>query len=484
MLFNSSTFVFLFLPITLIVFFQISIRGYYRIAIAWLVIASFLFYGWWEVSSLGLLLGSIIFNYFIGVALSRRYTTKLINQKRLLALGVIVNLGLLGYFKYANFFVSSITNLVGFQFYLKPIILPLAISFFTFNQIAYLVDAYRGEPQFERKAIYRFNSEDIAVGLTIFALGLFKKVVFADQIALWYQQTSGEPRTIPYATLVFYAASQGVSLTFFEAWSGALAYSLQLYFDFSGYSDMAIGAARMFGIKFPLNFSSPYKAVNIIDFWRRWHITLSYFLRDYIYIPLGGNRKGELRRYLNLMITMLLGGLWHGAGWTFVLWGGLHGLYLVINHQWHTFRQALGHDLNKSNWWSQGVGCLVTFLAVAAAWVLFRAENLNAAITMLKAMIGFNGMSLSSSLPSGKNLTLLLLFIAWFTPNTQQWMGQYEPALKQHVVKAAPAWCVRLWKRMQWQPTIAFGTITGVLMFICTKILLASPESEFFYFNF
>ncbi len=502
MLFNSSEFIFLFLPIALIVFFQLGGRGYHQIAIAWLVGVSFFFYGWWEASYLKLLVSSILFNYCTGVALSRCYTIKHLNKKRLLAIGIIFNLVLLGYFKYANFFVSSINDSFGTNFNLHTIILPLAISFFTFNQIAYLVDAYRGDakeynflnyclfisffphliagpivhhkemiPQFNQNSIYRFNAENMAVGLTIFSLGISKKLFFADCLA-------------PPATQVFDAASHGISLTFFEAWIGAIAYSLQLYFDFSGYSDMAIGAARMFGIKFPLNFNSPYKAENIIDFWRRWHMTLSRFLRDYLYIPLGGNRKGKLRRYLNLMITMLLGGLWHGAGWTFAFWGGLHGIYLVINHQWDSFRQTLGHDPSKSSWWSQGLGYLTTFIAIVVAWVFFRAENMAAALAVLKGMIGANGISspFSSFITTTKVVILiLLLLIAWLTPNTQQWMAQYNPAID--VVKNSfPA--KRLWKRLQWQPTTALGVIFGVLIFVATKTLLAAPTSEFLYFNF
>ncbi|MGD1911300.1 MAG: MBOAT family O-acyltransferase, partial [Rivularia sp. (in: cyanobacteria)] len=313
MLFNSLEFIFLYLPITLSIFFGIGKFGNYRFAIVFLVAASLSFYGWWNPPYLLLLIFSLIFNYFIGSALSEKLKIKL-GKKLLLTLGIIVNLALIGYFKYANFFVSTVGDLLGRNFNLENIILPLAISFFTFQQIAYLVDAYKGEtkeynlldyclfvtffpqliagpivhhkevmPQFEDKSTYRFNPENMAVGITIFSLGLFKKVIFADNIAA-------------YATPVFTAASQGRAPTLVEAWVGALAYTLQLYFDFSGYSDMAIGIARMFGIKLPINFNSPYKAISISDFWRRWHITLSNFLRDYLYIPLGGSRKGEIRR--------------------------------------------------------------------------------------------------------------------------------------------------------------------------------------------
>lgn len=511
MLFNSPEFIFLFLPVSLFIFFQVGRRGYHQAAIIWLVAASLFFYGWWQVAYLGLLLASIAFNYLIGMTLSRLYPIELVERKYLLTFGIVVNLGLLGYFKYANFLVSSTNELLGTNFNLQTIILPLAISFFTFNQVAYLVDAYRGEakeydffkyclfitffphliagpivhhkemiPQFDRKHIYHINPNDIAIGLTIFSIGLCKKLFFADSIAV-------------YATPVFDAAAHGVPLTFLEAWSGAITYSLQLYFDFSGYSDMAIGAARLFGIKFPLNFSSPYKAVNIIDFWRRWHMTLSQFLRDYLYIPLGGNRKGKLQRYVNLMITMLLGGLWHGAGWTFVIWGGLHGVYLIINHQWHSFRRALGHNLNQSYWWSRGLGCLITFLAVVVAWVFFRAKNIDTAMVMLHGMTGTSSISVSQGLLNKAEviksafLSVGLLSIAWFFPNTQQWLQDYSPAIdqpKKYHSQSSARWQKHLHEKLKWQPNIGFGLLFGFLLFICTKTFLAASPSEFLYFQF
>lgn len=525
MLFNSYEFIFLFLPITLTIFFQISSRGYHQLARTWLVIASLVFYGWWKIYYVGLLLISVGFNYFIGINLSR-CTTKYISQKHLLALGVIFNLGLLGYFKYTDFLIATTNDLIGTSFDLHKIILPLAISFFTFNQIAYLVDAYCGEsqeynfltyclfttffpylmsgpivhhrqiiPQFSQESTYHLNSEDVAVGLTIFFMGLFKKVVFADSIAV-------------YASPVFEAVAKGVPVTFFEAWGAAIAYSLQLYFDFSGYSDMAIGVARVFGIKFPLNFDSPYKSLNIIDFWRRWHITLSHFLRDYLYIPLGGNRKGKMRRYLNLMITMLLGGLWHGAGWTFVIWGGLHGIYLVINHQWHSLRRSLGHDLAESYWWSRGIACFVTFLAVVIAWVFFRAKDLDSALLMMKGMMGINGISIPltiadklgtpiKSLLSSLGIALVtegasqmfftyiwsmtLLAIAWFTPNTQEWLKRYNPALDYNPTKAVDS--SNKWdKSLTWQPNLLWSITLGIIAGI--GLVYLRKASLFLYFQF
>ncbi|HCF29384.1 MAG TPA: membrane-bound O-acyltransferase family protein, partial [Cyanobacteria bacterium UBA11049] len=443
-----------------------------------------------------LLAFSILFNYLVGYVLRHELLFKA-KKKLLLIAAIAVNLALIAYFKYANFFVDNVNYLFHTSIQLSPIVLPLAISFFTFVQITYLVDAYQGEtkedtflnyclfvtffphliagpivhhkdlmPQFADRSIYRFNGKYLAIGLTIFAMGLFKKVIFADSIAV-------------YASQVFAAADRGTTLSIFEAWVGALAYTLQLYFDFSGYSDMAIGAAYLFGIKLPLNFNSPYKSVNIIDFWRRWHITLSNFLRDYLYIPLGGSRKGQVRRHLNLMITMLLGGLWHGAGWTFVLWGGLHGLYLVINHQWRSIRRSVGNDLNQSHWFSRTIACLLTFIAVVISWVLFRAKTLDAAVSVLRSMFGLNGISLPRGLATkleflqdlGLNVQFngltnsldlkegtviasiaVLLLIVWFTPNTQQWMGEHNPITLESEEPRVPKPLLQLWQKLQWRP--------------------------------
>jgi len=290
MLFNSAEFIFMFLPVVLLVFYMIGSFGNHRVAISWLVGASLFFYGWWNPAYLGLMLGSILFNYAMGAVLVGGKDGA--HARLMLAVGVACNLAILGYFKYANFFVGNLNVLTGSSYHLETIILPLAISFFTFQQITFLVDASRGEtreynflhyslfvtffpqliagpivhhremlPQFAKDSIYRVNQSSLAIGLVIFLLGLFKKVVLADGVAA-------------YATPVFDAAESGVVITFFEAWAGALAYTFQLYFDFSGYSDMAIGIARMFNIHLPLNFNSPYKAVNIIEFWRRWHMTM------------------------------------------------------------------------------------------------------------------------------------------------------------------------------------------------------------------
>tara|TARA_B100001964_G_scaffold151929_1_gene167160 strand:- start:229 stop:1707 length:1479 start_codon:yes stop_codon:yes gene_type:complete len=492
------------------------------VAISWLVGASLFFYGWWNPAYLGLILGSILFNYAVGVALLGR------PNKLTLFLGVAVNLGVLGYFKYANFFIDNINSLVGSDIILEQIILPLGISFFTFQQITYLVDAYRGEtreynflhyclfvtffpqliagpivhhkemlPQFAKDALHGLKSKNLAVGFTIFIIGLFKKVVLADGIAV-------------HATSVFDGAENGVYLTFFEAWGGALAYSFQLYFDFSGYSDMAIGLARMFGIRLPLNFNSPYKAISIIDFWRRWHITLSRFLRDYLYIPLGGNRKGETRRFTNLMITMLLGGLWHGAGWNFILFGLAHGTYIVICGAWVKVKKSISNNrIIKSTVAANSIGRVITFLAVVLAFVPFRAESMDGTSNMLTAMLGGHGLSLSPLLIGrignaeqwllehgvvfhgmfhnhvfgadprwGIAWVVTLLLASTLLPNTQQLLRRYRPALETYKNEIP---CLRH-RWAEWRPTAPWALITFGIFII--TILSLTQASEFLYFQF
>ncbi len=397
MLFNSYPFLLVFLPLTLAGFFLVA-RASHVGAAAWLALASLAFYGWWNPIYVVLLVASIVFNFVVGLAIVRSAGTP--RARGLLIVGVATDLLLLGYYKYMDFFVSNLNHL-GAGLPLPHIVLPLGISFFTFTQIAFLADAYQGKaaeyrfahyclfvtyfphliagpilhhkemmPQFGEAETYRFNWENLAVGLTIFFIGLFKKTVLADGIAV-------------YVRPVFDAASNGVVLGAVDAWGGALAYTFQLYFDFSGYSDMAIGLSRLFGVRLPLNFHSPYKAVSIIDFWRRWHMTLSRFLRDYLYFPLGGNRRGASRRYVNVMVTMLLGGLWHGASWTFVVWGGLHGLYLLVNHAWRELSERFGwrHP-------ARAAAVLLTFLATVLAWVFFRADTIDQAIAIVQAMAG------------------------------------------------------------------------------------------------
>jgi alginate O-acetyltransferase complex protein AlgI len=514
MLFNSYGFIFLYLPVVLLVFFQLG-RVNQAYASAWLALASLIFYAYWNPAYVGLLLGSIIFNYICGLKIAKAVAQHAPRGKKfLLIFAVTVNLLLLAYFKYFNFFVDSVNSITGSHWSLSNIILPLGISFFTFTQIAFLVDASRGVareysfnhycvfvtyfphliagpiihhkemmPQFADSRVYRFSSESFLVGLTIFAIGLVKKTGVADELA-------------PFADAVFASAQDGSALTMLQAWSGSLAYTFQIYFDFSGYSDMAIGLARMTGILLPLNFNSPYKAVNIIDFWRRWHMTLSRFLRDYLYFPLGGNKKGTARRHLNLMITMLLGGLWHGAGWTFVVWGGLHGAYLIVNHGW----QALARGVPLQSGSLRSLSRVLTFLAVVVAWVFFRADSIQTANSIVVAMAGANGLSLPGSLaglfgalaPMLNNIgirfesssyvpllftELLLLCFVWFAPNTQEIMAEFRPAYRSPGPGApqAPKW-------LRWRPSVAWSLVTG--LFIGYGILTLSRVSEFIYFNF
>ena len=518
MLFNSFAFIFFFLPATLLVFFQFG-RVSPKLAAGWVAAASLFFYGWWSPAYVALLVVSILFNYALGIAIVRADSAgDAGRKKRLLILAVTANLALLGYYKYANFFLGNVNAALGTSWSLGEIILPLGISFFTFTQIAFLADAYQGKareysfvhyglfvtyfphliagpilhhremmPQFGLAATYRPDAGNLAAGLTIFVIGLFKKVVIADGVA-------------PYVAPVFDAPQAGMTLTFAEAWCGALAYTFQLYFDFSGYSDMAVGLSLLFGIRLPINFHSPYQAVNVIEFWRRWHMTLSRFLRDYLYVPLGGNRKGPRRRYLNLMVTMLLGGLWHGAGWTFVVWGGLHGLYLVVNHAWRALRTRLGHDLKLSSPWGRGAACVVTFLAVVVSWVVFRADSLGSAGAILGAMAGANGVTVpdlwlarwgawgdsltqlglaSGAAPALTRTGILhwiwaLLIVVWFAPNTQQIMAAARPALGVPPDSAAARW--------QWRPAAASAAVIAAMA--VAVIVNLNRHSEFLYFQF
>jgi alginate O-acetyltransferase complex protein AlgI len=515
MLFNSYVFIFLFFPATFLGFFWIS-RNSRPLAALWLAAASVFFYGWWDAKYVALLLASAAFNFAMGstIARARDKPGPRARGTALLAFAITANLALLGYYKYTNFFVSTANQVAGLGWIPLDIILPLGISFFTFTQIAYLVDVHRGiareynlihyllfvtyfphliagpvlhhkqmMPQFASSKTYKIDIHNVNSGLTIFAIGLFKKVVLADQFAV-------------YANPVFNAVSWGGEPKLIEAWTGALAYALQLYFDFSGYSDMAIGMSRMLNIRLPLNFNSPYKATNIIEFWRRWHMTLSAFLRDYLYFPLGGNRKGSARRYLNLLATMLLGGLWHGASWTFVLWGGLHGVYLIINHGWRALKEAF--KLPAVPGASLIAGAL-TFVSVVAAWVPFRAESFGAAVAMLKGMAGLHGVSLPPVLAGSLSgltrfgvefwgaspLTTLPILevgawlaaglaIVWLLPNAQQIFSITE----QSSVRTEP----RLPKWLYWRASRVVGAVTGIGFAI--SLVCISRASQFLYFQF
>jgi alginate O-acetyltransferase complex protein AlgI len=514
MLFNSHAFIFVFLPVTLLGFFCTA-RLSHRLAAAWLAAASIVFYGYWNPNYVWLLLVSIAFNYAMGRTIAHSGRPR---ATVALAAALIGNLCLLGYYKYTNFFISSARSLVGVDWTFHYIILPLGISFFTFTQIAFLVDVYRRiakeynfihyalfvsffphliagpvlhhkqmMPQFDRPDVYRFNYGNTAVGLTIFLIGLFKKVILADGVAV-------------NVGLIFDNPTAAMQSGFVETWCVAISYSLQLYFDFSGYSDMAIGASRLFGIVLPLNFNSPLKSVNIIEFWRRWHMTLSQFLKDYLYIPLGGNRYGTIRRYVNLLLTMLLGGLWHGAGWTFIIWGALHGLFLVVNHVWHAVRRWLGQDPLKesANAYLRSVSVFVTFTAVTVSFVIFRASDLGAAVALFKGMTGKNDYMAYQCVPTcGPMIQWLigiasgaakgvfgieaylwaggLLMLAWFAPNTQEIMSNYRPVLEMPKPNKNILPFV-------WRPSLVMVGIVWLIGLVA--IVNLTKQSPFLYFQF
>ena len=510
MLFNSYAFILLYLPLTVLGFFLAARYGKAAGA-GWLALCSLFFYGWWDYRYIGLLLLSIGGNYRAGHYIAHRAGTPA--AKRMLTLAVTANLLLLGYYKYADFFIASANAVLATDWPLLGIILPIGISFFTFTQIAFLVDAYVGKvteyrfihyllfvtyfphliagpvlhhkemmPQFDKDANYHPHAANFAIGLTIFAIGLAKKVLIADNLAA-------------YAAPVF--APQADAPSLFIAWGGVLAYTFQIYFDFSGYSDMAIGLSRLFGVHLPLNFASPYKATNIIEFWRRWHMTLSRFLRDYLYIPLGGSRRGPLRRQINLMLTMLIGGLWHGAAWNFVIWGGLHGLFLALNHGWQSCASRLPTPLPTSL--TRILGWMLTFTCVAFAWAYFRSPDLSTANRLVLGMLGAFGAALPESLASllgparlwleragittylgGGSLFIetwvavgVAALIAFLAPNTQQIMGRFEPA--QHAPEYPPS-------RLLWLPRRATAIGTGLLL--AAGLLALSRPTEFLYFQF
>lgn len=395
MLFNSYEFIFIFLPIVLIIYFNLNRFGKYNLSKGWLVLASLYFYSYFHKSYLILIISSILFNYFIGYKLNKSDK----NRNMYLILGVTFNLGTLGYFKYYDFFVKNINILFRTDFNLVNILLPLGISFFTFQQLSFVIDSYNKKslhydflsyalfvtffpqliagpivtpsemlPQFEDKKNKLINYENMNRGLYIFSIGLAKKVILADSIA-------------SFANTGF---DKMQSLTFVEAWLSSISYTLQLYFDFSGYCDMAMGIALMFNILLPINFNSPYKSLDIQEFWQRWHMTLGRFMKNYLYIPLGGNKNGELKTYRNLWIVFLVSGLWHGAGWNFIIWGAIHGLGILIHRTWH----KTGYKLNKFIAW------FITFNLVNILWVFFRATTFKGAIKVLNGMFNINNFSL------------------------------------------------------------------------------------------
>lgn len=464
MLFSSYEFIFVFFPIAYLLFHWL--KGARRFAVAWLVLCSLFFYGYWKAEYLPLILGSILGNYGISSLLGPSRP----NSKKWLTVGIAGNLALIGYFKYVDFLLLNVNYILGTKILPVKVVLPLAISFFTFQQIAYLVDKHKDDmerpkledyflfvtffpqliagpivhfkeviPQFSVKLSREEYRQKLELGLAMFAIGLFKKLVLADTMA-------------KTADGAFNAIGSGAEVGFFMAFFGLSAYTLQIYLDFSAYSQMAIGIALLFGIRLPDNFREPYLSTNIIDFWRRWHITLSRFLRDYLYIPLGGNRLGETRRSVNLMITMLLGGLWHGAGWNFVIWGGLHGLYLMVNHEFRRRQWSMPKVL----------GWLVTLVAVMFAWIFFRALSLDHSVAYINQLLNWREFAVMAKLEYFGLKQIL------FGPALPIWLCALWVAIEP--------WCCRF--RQSW----LYAGLVSTLGF--TALLFLGEEKVFVYFNF
>jgi len=496
MLFNSFGFMLGFLPATLAGFLLIGKTVETPVArMLWLAAASLVFYGYWNVKFLPVIAISMIGNFLLATAIARFPRA----SRAILVVAVVLNLAALGYYKYAGFAIGIVNSVSSAQLPALSVVLPLGISFFTFTQIAYLADVAAGRayerdfvkyvlfvtyfphliagpimhhrqmmPQFGARP--RDLSYRLAVGLSVFGIGLCKKAVVAD----WFA-TIADP--------VFKAAATGPVPTS-EAWAGALAYSLQIYFDFSGYCDMAIGISFLFGIVLPFNFDAPYKSQSIGEFWHRWHITLSRFLRDYVYIPLGGNRRGEARRHYNLALTMLVGGLWHGAGWTFVIWGGLHGLFLIVNHAWARLVRRLPALAAVAETAPYALlSLLLTQVCVVVAWVYFRADSLAVAHGMLGAMSGWAAASpsptplvsvLDAATIAAGYLGCLLL------PNVNEMFRAHRVGLDTYSVP--PRFSV---PRLGWGASLGWGAATAALLGAAVVAMLAAGDSTpFLYFQF
>jgi D-alanyl-lipoteichoic acid acyltransferase DltB (MBOAT superfamily) len=492
-LFNSIEFIFLFLPVAAIVYWLLLKAELPKLAKVWLVASSLFFYGWWKAAYLILLIISILINFACGSAIIASRGEK--QKKSLMILGITFNLVLLGYFKYSHFLVENFNKFSTSEFGPLDVILPLAISFFTFQQVAYLSDCRSDHdskynlldyflfvsffpqliagpivhhkemiPQFAMSNSNSMIPNNIEKGLFIFAIGLFKKVVIADTFAIW-------------ATAGFSFTTQ---LSFLDAWLTSLSYTFQLYYDFSGYTDMAIGAALLFNIKLPMNFNSPYKAKNIQDFWHRWHMTLSRWLRDYVYIPLGGNRSGSCNTFVNLFVTFLLGGIWHGAGWTFIIWGALHGFAVLVHRVWRN----IGMEMNNICGW------IITFMFVNFSWVFFRAETINEAIMVASGMLGLNGFELS------ENFHSIFVYILDITPNKlpsiqEQFVSSSVTVLFVLIFGAIALFCKNSMEISGFNSdtvqklTFAKGFATIILAFAALFVSMGdSVPSEFLYFNF
>lgn len=486
MIFNSYTFI-LFIVIVFIVFYILKdkeIKGQ-SLKKIWLFVASVFFYSYGCIEGLAILIISILFNYFIGNKMIKIEGKK---RKGIFVFAVIMNLLTLACFKYTTFLVNSINEIAKTDFNFKNIILPLGISFYTFTQLAYIIDVYKGFkekysiwdyslfvmifpsvtsgpitdhkemiPQFSKKS--KLNFENIAIGLSFFIIGLFKKVIIADKIAPWVNE-------------VF---NNTASITFLEGWIGALGYTLELFFDFSGYSDMAIGIGKIFNIDFPINFNSPYQANSITEFWRRWHISLSTWIKNYIYIPLGGNRKGEIKKYRNLLVTMILCGIWHGAGLNFIFWGALHGIYQIINNLWKKTKIVIPKFIAR----------LLTFCSVMIGWIFFRATTMKDGVKVLIKLFDFKSITInqmysnklgvlknfgikfdnivsSFSVPKAMTIIILLLILLMFIPSSQKIVYKFVRSKNKSIIFA-----------------IILGIIATFALFN-----LGQSQSAFIYYNF
>jgi alginate O-acetyltransferase complex protein AlgI len=501
MLFTQISFIFVFLPVSLFGYFWLArcVRNP-LVPILWLAAASLVFCAYQKISFLPVILISMAFNY----AMSHVIAAQSQGRRRTAAFAVAIaaNLLALAYYKYLNFGIALIRDFTGAHLSNRSIVLPLGISFYTFTQLAYLADVYGGYaiersvskyllfvtyfphliagpilhhsemmPQFAAPEARRFSAERFAIALTVFGIGLFKKIVIADGFSL-------------IATPVFQLANTGV-VAAMDAWGGALAYSLQIYFDFSGYCDMAIALSLMFGIVLPFNFNSPYKSRSIAEFWRRWHITLSRFLRDYLYIPLGGNRHGNARRNINLAVTMLLGGLWHGASWTFVLWGGLHGLYLVINQVWGTITRRSSMLTRLAGTTSYAIFCLLlTQVAVVVGWVFFRADRIAAGERILAAMFGAGPAPPANYATIVRATDLWLIafgyFICMALPNVNTMFEHWNIGIDTY--NTPRAWSIL---ELKWAPQPGWAVVAAMLLLVGLIIsAVVGAGSPFLYYQF
>ena len=502
MVFASHSFL-AFLAIVVLAYWLVG-RQHERLGKPLLIVASFVFYGYWIPAYLLLLSTSIVFNHVVVRMLLADSEAR--GRRTLTIIGIAANLALIGFYKYAAFFVESLNWSFDTGFDVPDIVLPIGISFFTFQQISLLVDTYKGRvsrigfwdhtlfisffpqliagpivrqhdmlPQLAARRDWRLRADYLAIGLGLFAFGLFKKTVLIDPV-------------VPYLDLIYRAAVNGDAVGFVDGWAAGIGYGFQVYFDFSAYSDMAIGLGFMFGLRLPINFFSPYKADSIRSFWRRWHISLSRFLRDYLFIPLGGSRHGLARTVAALTITMALGGLWHGAGWTFVIWGLLHGAYLSINHLWRALvvsrlpglagRVAGSRGLSLAARW---LSTLLTFLAVSFAWVFFRSPDFDSAMRLATAMLGFSGWHEVALLTRGiVPMFPLYLLIVWLLPNTMEIFQTMRAALHVEEYRDPERRPLVDWLRFglstRWAATTA-------LVFVCAWFAL-SNLSPFIYFQF